>query len=169
MKSILIVDDHPLVREGMKEMLQSVRFDVSTSDGGEAALELCRKRDAKILMLAGMPLTEEVERARSCGAAGYLSKATPWEDLVEAIRAILSGGEFQEEHIAEARPGNLSPRELEVLKYLALGKTFEEIAIICGVGTETVKTHTKNLRAKLDAPTSIAAVSRAYELGILRP
>ena len=65
--------------------------------------------------------------------------------------------------------GNLSPRELEVLKYLALGKTFEEIAIICGVGTETVKTHTKNLRAKLDAPTSIAAVSRAYELGILRP
>lgn len=93
----------------------------------------------------------------------------PWEDLVEAIRAILSGGAFQEEHIAEARPGNLSPSELEVLKYLALGKTFEEIAIICGVGTETVKTHTKNLRAKLDAPTSIAAVSRAYELGILRP
>jgi len=198
-KSILIVDDHPLVREGMKEMLQSVRFDVSTSEGGEAALELCRKRqsafdlvitdirmpamdgfafaerlrkmypDAKILMLAGMPLSEEVARARSCGAAGYLSKATPWEDLVEAIRAILSGGEFQEEHIAEERPGNLSPRELEVLKYLALGKTFEEIAIICGVGTETVKTHTKNLRAKLDAPTSIAAVSRAYELGILRP
>ena len=36
-------------------------------------------------------------------------------------------------------------------------------------GTETVKSHTKNLRAELDAPTSIAAVSRAYELGILRP
>ena len=100
MKSILIVDDHPLVREGMKEMLQSVRFDISTSNGGEAALELCRKRqsafdlvitdirmpamdgfafaerlrkmypDAKILMLAGMPLSEEVARARSCGAAG---------------------------------------------------------------------------------------------------
>ena len=62
----------------------------------------------------------------------------------------------------------LSSREAEILRYMAMGKTREEIAIILGIGFETVRTHTKNLITKLDATNSAGAVSRAYELGLLR-
>ena len=71
MKSILIVDDHPLVREGMKEMLQSVRFDVSTSDGGEAALELLETNSYDLILLdinmRGINGFEVIQRIRSKG------------------------------------------------------------------------------------------------------
>jgi len=63
----------------------------------------------------------------------------------------------------------LTPREMSVLKYLALGKTREEVGIILGVSAETVKSHSKAIQLKLDAPNTAGAVSRAYELGILRP
>ena len=198
MERILIVDDHPLVREGMKEMLQSEGFKVDVADCGENALSKClganatdlvvtdirmpgmdgfafaekliaSRPSAKVLMLAGMPLSHEVAMAKKCGAAGYMPKGTPWRDIVKSIRAILAGGSFQEEDLHDDASIVLTPRETEILRYLALGKTFEEIAIIFSISAETVKSHIKNLRQKLDAPSSIAAVGRAYELGILRP
>ena len=52
---------------------------------------------------------------------------------------------------------------------LAMGKTREEVGIILGISTETVKTHSKSIQVKLDVPNTTGAVSRAYELGILRP
>ena len=198
MNTILIVDDHPLVREGMKKMLLSERFAVVVAESGDEALkrfgaeakpdltitdirmpgmdgfefaERARKLcpDAKILMLAGMPLSHEVARARECGASGYLPKSTPWRNLVASIRAIIDGAPFQEEVFAEERDTTLTPREHEVLKWLAEGKTMEETSIILGVGVETVKTYCKALRTKLDCANAANMVKRAYELGILRP
>ena len=199
MSTILIVDDHPLVREGMKKMLLSERFSVLVAGGGEEALgffkgggtapdltitdirmpgmdgfafaEKVRKLSpgAKLLMLAGMPLSHEVERAKACGAAGYLPKSTPWRNLVASIRAILEGASFQEEVFAEERDTTLTPRESETLKWLAEGKTMEEAAVILGVGVETVKTFCKSIRTKLDCTNAPSMVKRAYELGILRP
>lgn len=205
---ILVVDDHPLVREGMKELFISEGYSVQTAAGGEDALEILKNDysrsrtdstvapanivitdirmpgmdgfafvektrklfpEIKIIMLAGSPLQHELERARNLGAAGYLPKSMPWEDLVRTLRAVLAGAPFQEENFTEEKTGNLSPREFEILKYLAMGKTFEEVAIIFSIGKETVKSHVRNIRVKLDAPSAIAAVSRAYELGILRP
>ena len=199
MSTILIVDDHPLVREGMKKMLLSERFSVVVAESGSDALrfyeggatppdlaitdirmpvmdgfEFATKAraavpGAKILMLAGMPLSHEVAKARECGASGYLPKSTPWRDLVASIRAILEGGPFQEETFVEERNRMLSPREHEVLKWLAEGKTMDETAIIIGIGVETVKTYCKAMRLKLDCSNVPNMVKRAYELGILRP
>lgn len=198
MSTILIVDDHPLVREGMKKMLLSERFSVLVADGGEDALkhfkdgaapdltitdirmpgmdgfefaERMRKlsSSAKLLMLAGMPLSHEVERAKACGAAGYLPKSTPWRNLVASIRAILDGAPFQEETFAEERDTTLTPRESETLKWLAEGKTIEETAIILGVSMETIKTFCKSIRTKLNCTNAPSMVKRAYELGILHP
>ena len=180
-------------------MLALAQFKVSVASCGDEALALCAagggapdlvitdirmpKMDgfelaarlrklcpgAKVLMLAGMPLTNELERAKECGASGYMPKSTPWRNLVNAIRAIIAGGAFQEESFTEESNDILSPRETEILKWIAEGKTHEEISIICSIAVETIKSHCKNIRAKLDTANTSSAISRAYELGILRP
>ena len=68
----------------------------------------------------------------------------------------------------EPKVGPLSRREIDVLSYIAQGKTHEEIGIIGGISAETVRSHMKSILRKLDCANAPAAVSRAYELGILR-
>ena len=195
---VMIVDDHPVVRGGLEAMLDSAKgFRVagSAADGesavamvaalkpdvvvldirlpgidGFATLEKMRIHipGLKALLLAGMPLKEELERARQMKASGYLPKNVDHRRLLEALRAAAEGGPFQEEQLPEV-PSMLTAREMDVLKYLALGKTREEVGIILGISFETVRTHTKTIQVKLDAPNTAGAVSRAYELGILRP
>ena len=115
-----------------------------------------------------MPLKAEVDEARALGAAGYLPKSSKRGALSAAIRRVVAEpGCFAEEAYVQPKT-ILSAREAEILKYMANGKTREEIAIILGIGFETVRTHTKNLMVKLDATNSAGAVSRAYELGLLR-
>ena len=66
------------------------------------------------------------------------------------------------------KTGPLSPRETEVVRYISQGKTHEEIGIILGISSETVRSHTKSIQRKLDCTNSASAVTRAFELGILR-
>lgn len=125
---------------------------------------------ASVLLLAGMPLKAELEEARRLGARGYLPKSMPWKDLVVAIRHAAAGDvPFMEEGYEAGTLGPLTPREKEILGYLAIGKTYEETAIITGIGYETVRTHLRSIQRKLDCPNTTSAVNRAYELGILRP
>ncbi len=199
MTSIMIVDDHPVVREGMEVLLASEKgFKIhSTAESAEEALAVCRKKGApdvivsdirmhgmtglellprikkefpgvKVLLLAGMPLKAEVEEAKKSGAAGYLPKSAKRGAIAAAIKRIAAEpGIFIEEEYSEPK-GILSEREGEILRYMAMGKTREEISIILGIGIETVKTHSKNLISKLDATNTAGAISRAYEMGILR-
>ena len=199
MISIVIVDDHPIVREGMEAMLLSERgFKVNAlAEDGEDAVSICRVNkpdvvlcdirmpvmdgfetlgrlrrihpDINVLMLAGMPLKDEEERARAMGAKGYLPKSVDIRILVSAIRDIASGAaDFVCEEFTSAK-SPLSGRELEVLKLLASGKQRDEIAAALGIGAESVKTHLKGIMNKLDCPNAASSVSKAYELGILRP
>ena len=195
---VMIVDDHPVVRDGLEAMLESARgFVVCASFGdgesaaaaiakvkpdvvvldirlpgmdGFATLEKMRRHipDVRAIFLAGMPLGGELDRARGMGACGYLPKNIVHTRLLEAMRSAVDGGPFQEEELPKV-PSMLTAKEMSVLKYLAMGKTREEVGIILGVSTETVKTHSKSIQVKLDAPNTTGAVSRAYELGILRP
>ena len=200
MISVLIVDDHPIVRDGLGVLLESEKdFTIhGAAASAEEALALCAKKGApdvvvtdvhmpggmtglemlarfkkaypstRVILLAGMPLKAEVDEARSLGAAGYLPKSSKRGVLATAIRRVVAEpGVFVEEAYVQPKT-ILSAREAEILKYMALGKTREEIAIILGIGFETVRTHTKNLIVKLDASNSAGAVSRAYELGLLR-
>ena len=199
MISIVIVDDHPIVREGMEAMLMSERgFRVNAlAEDGEDAISVCRANkpgvvlcdirmpvmdgfetlgrlrrihpDINVLMLAGMPLKDEEERARAMGAKGYLPKSVDIGILVSAIRDIASGAaDFVCEEFTSAK-SPLSARELEVLKLLAAGRQRDEIAAALGIGAESVKTHLKGIMNKLDCPNAASSVSKAYELGILRP
>ena len=197
--TVVIVDDHPMVRDGIAALLTSSRkFSVVATVGGcddllswcgahgcpdailmdirmpgkdgFAALREVKAKypDARVLLMAGMPLREEEERAEREGAKGYLPKSVNHLRLIDALKAIIDGTEgFVREEFVPA-PNQLSEREMEVLQYLAMGKAREEIAIILGISSETVKVHVKKIREKLDCANAAGAVARAYELGILR-
>ena len=192
MTSIMIVDDHPMVREGLAAMLESeqdFRVDALAATGEEAVaiVELSKPDivlsdirmpgidgfgvlaklkesypDIRVLLMAGMPLKEEEARAREEG------KNVDQDRLVAAIRAIAAGesGFVCEEF--QAAPSTLTARELDVLKEVASGKQRDAIAASLGIGAESVKTHLKGIMTKLGCPNATSAVSRAYELGILR-
>ena len=198
MVTALIVDDHPMVREGLAAMLESERdFSVSAlAATGEEAVAIggmskpdivlsdirmpgidgfgvlaklkAQHPDIRVLLMAGMPLKEEEARAREEGAKGYLPKNVDQDRLVAAIRAIAADetGFVCEEF--EAAPSTLTGRELDVLKLVAKGNQRDAIAAALGIGAESVKTHLKGIMTKLGCPNATSAVSRAYELGILR-
>ncbi len=199
MTKIVIIDDHPVVRDGMSAMLENESdFSVvCAAKCGEDAVDYVRRHgapdivvsdirmpgldgfetlarlkrffpDIRVLLLAGMPLRIEEEKARAAGARGYLPKSLDWERLVAAIRLAAQDGGFIADDFDEPKVGPLSRREIEVLTYIAQGKTHEEIGMIGDISAETVRTHMKSIFRKLDCTNAPAAVSRAYELGILR-
>lgn len=141
------------------------------TNGLEALAKMKRMNPrAAVLLLAGMPLKAELDQAKDLGARGYLPKSLPWKDLVVAIRhAAANDVPFMEEGYETGVLGPLTAREKEILGYLAIGKTYEETAIITGIGFETVRSHMRSIQRKLDCPNTTSAVNRAYELGILRP
>ena len=198
MISLMIVDDHPMVREGLAAMLESehdfvvsalaatgeeaiaigkmAKPDIVMSDirmpgmDGFGVLERLKEihPDIRVLLMAGMPLKEEEARAREEGAKGYLPKNVDQDRLVAALRAIAADtpaficDEFQ------TAPSTLTARELDVLRLVAKGNQRDAIAASLGIGGESVKTHLKGIMTKLGCPNATSAVSRAYELGILR-
>ena len=201
MSSVMVVDDHPMVREGLEAMLEASGFDVCglAADRDEALALFKRKvrpdivlmdihmpgksgfetlkemqiwyPDVNVLLMAGMPLQEELARAKAMGARGYISKSTKRQGLVSAIRRILTERNvFIEDEQRPPLPDSpLTPREIDVLRWLARGKSREETSVILGVSLETVKTHAKSILAKLEVQNTAAAVARAFELGLLRP
>ena len=198
MISLMIVDDHPMVREGLAAMLESehdfvvsalaatgeeavaigkmAKPDVVMSDirmpgmDGFGVLERLKEihPDIRVLLMAGMPLKEEEARAREEGAKGYLPKNVDQDRLVAALRAIAADTpEFICEEFQTA-PSTLTAREMDVLRLVAKGNQRDAIAASLGIGGESVKTHLKGIMTKLGCPNATSAVSRAYELGILR-
>lgn len=198
MISLMIVDDHPMVREGLEAMLESEegfsvvalakngeeavalaqekRPDIVLSDirmpkmDGLTLLEHLRKAlpDVKVLLLAGMPLKEEEFRAKAGGAKGYLPKDVDQDRLAKAIREIAAKGDVFECVEFQAAPSLLTTREMDVLRLVAQGNQRDQIAAALGIGAESVKTHLKGIMNKLGCPNATSAVGRAYELGILR-
>lgn len=198
MISLMIVDDHPMVREGLAAMLESERdFVVSAlAATGEEAVAIGRlsrpdvvlsdirmpgidgfgvlarlkeiHSDIRVLLMAGMPLKEEEARAREEGARGYLPKNVDQDRLVAAIRAIADDTRVFICEEFQSAPSTLTARELDVLRLVAKGNQRDAIAATLGIGAESVKTHLKGIMTKLGCPNATGAVSRAYELGILR-
>ena len=197
MISVVIADDHPMVREGLEAMLSSeggfdvvalaangeeavakvaeLRPDVLLSDvrmpkqDGFATLESVKKvsPSTRVLLLAGMPLKGEEIRAREGGAAGYLPKDVDQDRLCGAIRGAAEGAAFASGEFQPAQ-SPLTAREMDVLVLVAQGRQRDQIAATLGIGAESVKTHLKGIMNKLACPNATSAVGKAYELGILR-
>lgn len=140
----------------------------------------------RILMLTTFDIDEYVYEALSIGAAGFLLKDAPAEELVRAVHVVAAGEALlapsvTRRLIAEvvsrrsapagrtAALDSLTPREHEVLVCMARGLSNSEIAEDLFVAEQTVKTHVGRVLAKLGLRDRAQAVVLAYENGVVRP
>lgn len=129
--------------------------------------------DTQVIMLTVYEDTENIFNALAAGAAGYLLKRTPREELLAAIRDVCRGGSPMTTHIARkvvqsfqkggasTQPTeNLSAREQEVLDLLSQGFLYKEIAEKLGISYETVHTYIRRIYEKLQVRTRTEAVAK---------
>jgi DNA-binding NarL/FixJ family response regulator len=155
-------------------------------DGLEATRRLLADpAPPRVLVLTTFDLDEYVYAAVRAGASGFLLKDAPREQLVTAVQTVARGEALLAPAITQrlierfvARPpadevapalGELSARELEVLKLVARGLSNAEIAAELVVGEATVKTHVTRVLRKLNVRDRVQAVVYAYESGLVQP
>jgi DNA-binding NarL/FixJ family response regulator len=115
---------------------------------------------------------EDIHQALAAGATTYLLKDALSDDLIRVVREV-HGGEQSIDPELQARLDEratyppLTPREIEVLKLVSVGKRNKEIAGVLGLSEETVPVHLKNIFAKLKVNDRTAAVTVALRRGIV--
>ncbi len=125
--------------------------------------------DAAVIILSVNEHQDTVFEALAKGAAGYLTKNTPPQKILEAVNEVMLGGGPMSAHIAKMvvnsfQRSNESPltrRETEILEQIAAGKTRGKIADEFFIDLETVKSHLKNIYAKLDVHSKADAIKTA--------
>lgn len=197
----LIVDEHPVVRQGVRSLLEQTWPGAGVSDAAnlEEALAHTDGDRPEVVVVdpwrAGADVGELVKRLRSAlgsevvvftadggarllsealkaGVKGYVRKDSPPEDLVRAIKAA-NGGEFYVDPslsstiVLEEGDRTLSARQREILQMLANGMRTDVVAAELGLSTETVRTHTKRILAKLEAGTRTQAVAIGLRYGLI--
>jgi DNA-binding NarL/FixJ family response regulator len=201
---ILIVDDHPIMRVGVSAMIAKYeelqvaglagsgeealeqyaehRPDIVLLDlrlpgiSGLATLQAMRNNDpsARIVILTTYDGDEDIHRAMTAGARGYLTKGLPPEMLLAAIRKVHAGGSYIPTPISRSLATRtadtcLSSRECEVLQLLAEGKSNKDIAVELGIRESTVKCHISVILTRLDANDRTQAVIVGQSRGYVHP
>jgi DNA-binding NarL/FixJ family response regulator len=154
-------------------------------DGIAATRQLTAAGDeaSRVLILTTFDLDEYVFDALRAGASGFLLKDAPAAQLVSAVRMVAAGDALLAPSITRrlieefSRPGpvspaglgDLTPRELDVLRLVAKGFSNAEIAAELIIGESTVKTHVTRLLMKLGLRDRVQAVVLAYEAGNVTP
>jgi DNA-binding NarL/FixJ family response regulator len=157
-------------------------------DGIEATRRVVqseRETSTRVLMLTTFDLDQYVYDALRAGASGFLLKDAPAHQLATGVRMAAAGDALLAPAItrrlieefaatppaASAPPGldELTPRELEVFRLVAQGKSNAEIAAELVIGETTVKTHVTHVMMKLAVRDRVQAVVLAYELGVVAP
>jgi DNA-binding NarL/FixJ family response regulator len=200
-RRVLIVDDHPIVRQGLRRMIEPepdlvvcgevqterearaairalspdiVIVDISLAQGD--GLELVRDVHAQqpelpMLVLSMHDELIYAERLLAAGASGYIMKHAASDQLLIALRQVLSGDVYLSESLATnlgraGMPGTaasagsgdpidrLSNRELQVLSLIGRGQSSREAAESLGLSVKTVETHRQSLKRKLNLVTN---------------
>lgn len=123
----------------------------------------------KIVMFASDALEADIHRARKAGACGFLVKTLPRETIIQAISDAHRTGlchPYDRETTIPLEP--LTEREMDVLEELRRGLTSAEIGRVLHLSEHTIKTHLKNIFAKLHAADRTEAVAAGFQLGYLR-
>lgn len=205
----VIVDDHELIREGVKKIVRAATDMTIVGEAGTLpdALEVVTEQRPDLVILDlnlkghdGMhglarikerfprlpvlvlSMFEEERyaiRALRAGARGYITKSMAAEELVKAIRRIVTGGTYIGPAVAEllaARlrdPGDvplhehLTSREMEILCMLGTGLPAKQIAAVLEISISSVNTYRGRILKKLDVPTTAALVRYAVENGLV--
>ena len=176
---------------GLEAVHQAARFDPTVVlmdirmpelDGLEATRRILAADDrARVLILTTFDLDEYVYEALSAGASGFVLKDDPPEQLIAAIRTVAAGDALLSPGVTKRvirrfarrpRPAppaglaELTAREHEVLRLIALGRSNAEIAQELYISEGTVKTHVTHVLQKLDLRDRVQAVVLAYQTGI---
>jgi len=211
---VLLADDQTLMRQGLRIILSTepdldvvgeaidgweavalarrLRPDVILMDvrmpgidGVEAAQQLRAEGGPRIILLTTYDEDELVRRGMRAGAAGYLLKDQPAEEIVAAIRAVhhgqalfrTTGAARVLAELAETAPPSppppagdeaLTAREVEVLRLIAEGLANREIAARLVISEATVKTHVNNIFGKLGFDDRAQAVAYAFRSGLVK-
>jgi two-component system NarL family response regulator len=200
---ILIADDHELFREGLRVVLDLrpdfevvaeaatvaetvaahakhqpdvTLLDLQMPDGtGIDALKIIRKAqpEARVLMLTTYDGDEDIHRAMTAGASGYLLKSIPSKQLEAAVRAVIEGRQYLPPAVAErlaerAAFQALTARELEILALIARGLSNKDVARVLAANEFTVKAHVRNILAKLGVETRTEAAILAVQRGLVQ-
>lgn len=170
-----------------ESLIRSTAFDLLLIDlqlGEESGIDLiglCRSMtSARILVLSALGDESSVVNAISSGADGYLHKEAAMMDLSAAIKQVGEGEapisptiarhlirQLQDSPDERAAAANLSPRELQLLKALARGYTYKEVASHYGLSYHTVVDYTRSLYRKLDVGSRTEAVVAGAQQGII--
>lgn len=206
---ILIADDHSIVRRGLKEILCEEFPDATiteVSDGNELlqnagnenwniiisdlsmpgktgleALKILKEELPKIpvLILSMHPEDQYAIRVLRAGAAGYLTKGSASEELIVAVRKILSGRKYISASVAEKIAEHLeidskkelhetlSDREFAVMKLIASGKTISEIADALSLSVTTVSTYRARILLKTNMKTNAELTHYSIENNLI--
>jgi DNA-binding NarL/FixJ family response regulator len=204
---VIIADDHPIVRRGLKQIVssqpdmtvaaecgdghsalqiaQTQPLDVAVIDismpgmSGLDVLSQLRTHHPKlpVLILSGYAENELAVRALKAGAAGYLNKETAPEELIAAIRRVVSGRRYLSPDVAELladsvagaheKPhASLSDREYDVLLAIAAGKTVTEIAEEWKLSVKTVSTYRTRIIEKMNLRNNAELMHYAIRNGL---
>jgi two-component system, NarL family, response regulator len=201
--TVMIVDDHPVVREGLAAIFKSQKDIkvVGEASNGEEACELSDqllpdvllldlrmpKKDGlqvinelsgrrgpkpRIIVMTTYESEEDIRRTLKAGARGFLAKGTAPQQIRDAVRRVAQGESLLPPSIASklaesmAHP-ELSERELQVLQYMASGRSNKEIGQVLYISENTVKAHVKSILAKLDAMGRTEAIAIATKRGLI--
>ncbi len=146
---------------------------LGASSGIQAIKAIRREQpDARVVVLTMYEGDEDIHQALAAGAATYLLKDTLSDDLVRVVREVHAGGHPMVPDVRarlDARKASptLTPREIEVLNLVSLGKRNKQIAALLGISEETVPVHVKNIFAKLKVTERTAAVNVGLKRGIV--
>lgn len=142
-------------------------------DGIEATKQIRQiDPEAKIIALTSYDGDQEIYRALEAGVRGYILKESVHTEIVRAIRVVYSGKRLMPPEVAERLSEHfpqvaLTPREVEVLQYVAKGYGNKEIGVLLGTAAGTVKMHLQNILSKLGASDRTHAVTLAIRRGII--
>jgi len=147
-------------------------------DGQEMALALRKLNpNIKIMMLTGTEVDDRVYDMVAMGIEGYVLKNIEPGELVRAIRAVVQGEAYLHPDVLKKvmemmqsdyqHPPSLTPREMEILEYMATPNTYKQIAGQLSVSEETVRSHAKNILEKMKQPNRAQAVLAAVRSGLI--
>ena len=209
MIKLMIVDDHDLVRVGLRHIISKVRHIriVADTGCGREALKLCREHNPDVMLLdismpglSGFEVTRRVvqshpstriiiltvhteapfpARLLEAGAHGYLTKACPASELMDAIDAVAHGERYIGSDVAQQLalwllPGShrspfdeLSSREMEVSMMLTQGTGVPAISEMLCLSPKTIATYKYRIYEKLGIRNEVQLVRMAYQFGLL--
>lgn len=201
--SVLLVDDHSLVRRGFRRILEdeSDMHVVGETSSGSEAVELARKLKPQVVLMdcalqgeSGISATRSitgmlpetavlmlsmhseetlVRQSLEAGARGYILKNAADLDLASAIRRVFEGEVVLDpqvkptESLKGERTAGLTPRELEILQLIAMGKSNKEIAGDLELSVNTVAVHRANIMNALGLHKTAELVVYAIRNGLV--